>query len=267
MPLPTRPRCPVGSVAGTYRITIIRGSTTDPAFTPSSPPQPISIRASSSNTSMSSPCSPASQTATSARSGAVRCPAGVLARSRDREAARAMTTPRSAPRRASSADASSTRSTISRTGTVDGSDLSASYRYRPSRMPSTTAWAAASTDTPAAARSVVSTSSRPAARANAAAASRRAASDGSSPTPVTTTAPPSRGRISVSPTAPRKPHSVSAARSSGTPDGTSPVAVTASPRARPASAPGAATRTDSSSNRARDGIGSNGMIVLLTWAR
>ena len=263
IPLPTRPRCPLGAAAGVYRRTIMRGSTTDPAFTPSRPPQPISTSAASSNTSMSRPCSPASQTAMSARSGAVRCPAGVLARSRDRDAARASTRPRSAPRRASSAAASSTRSTISRTGTVLGSLLRASYAYRPSRIPSTTACADASPT----ARSVVSTSSRRAARANAAAASRSAASDGWSPTPVRISAPPSRGRTSVSPTFPPKPHSVSAARSSGTPGGTSPVAVTARPRARPAPAPGDATRTDTSSNSARDGIGSKVIVVLLRWAR
>ena len=80
-PLPTIARCPVG-FDGRYESLIMRGGSVLPALTPSSPPQPRAARDSASNTSTSRPDAAATAMATSAMRLAVRCPGGVLARSR-----------------------------------------------------------------------------------------------------------------------------------------------------------------------------------------
>ena len=96
-PLPTSARWARG-LRGRYVSLIMRGGSSLPALTPSSPPQPRTARASASNTSTCSRLLAATATATSAIRVAVRCPGGEFARSRASCAAPAITRPRPAPR-------------------------------------------------------------------------------------------------------------------------------------------------------------------------
>ena len=232
-PLPTRARCPVGR-DGRYDSLIMRGGSVLPALTPRIPPQPSSRRASASNTSTLSFEAAPTAMATSAIRVAVRCPGGVLARSRASWAALATTRPRSAPRSTAAVRGAVTTS-AARAARRPASPASARRSGSgPGGHPSTTAWAATSAGTPGAtsASVVASAPCLAAARANAAAASRNAAGVRSavSPTPTAISVAPSRrGTTNVWPTLASNPDSASVARSRPSWRGTGPLVPTGTP--------------------------------------
>ena len=188
-PLPTRTRWPVAPF-GAYVRRTIRGGSTLPWLTPTMPPHPIACSWSRLNTSMPRPESAATSVARSAIWRAVRCPGGVLARSRASEAARAITVPRSTPRRTPALRLSpATSDTDVMVDAPDGSVLSPRYRYAARRAPSTTACAAVRASMPSRSARVVATVDRlPAERTSAAAALRNvfAVSASGSPMPSAT---------------------------------------------------------------------------------
>ena len=123
-PLPTIVRWPVG-LDGRYDSLIMRGGSVLPALTPSRPPQPSAASASASNISICSFDEAAIAVATSAIRLAVRCPGGVLARSRASSAAPAVARPRVAPRSTAPARAAPATSVIDRRPTAGTSFFNA----------------------------------------------------------------------------------------------------------------------------------------------
>ena len=143
MPLPTKWIVPRLSPLGRHVSRTIRGSSVDPALTPSIPPHRSSIRRSRSHTSTSRPDCSATLTASSANWTAESDPPGRFTRSRVR--AMALATASALERAAALSTPSGTTSvTCWSEERSSGLPFSSSYRYEARSIPSTVAWSATS---------------------------------------------------------------------------------------------------------------------------